>query len=60
MRCVKYLYKYVTKGPDHMEFITRPDNAALQQPINEIKRYQECRYISPPEAAWRTFRFPHV
>ncbi|KAI7743226.1 hypothetical protein M8C21_009806, partial [Ambrosia artemisiifolia] len=26
--------------------------------INEIKRFQDARYISPPEAMWRIFKFP--
>ncbi|XP_076953571.1 uncharacterized protein LOC143627683 [Bidens hawaiensis] len=26
--------------------------------INEIKRFQDARYVSPPEAMWRIFSFP--
>lgn len=49
---MKYLYKYIYKGPDRA-------NAALDNPDreNETKLYLDARYISPPEACHRLFGF---
>ncbi|KAJ9548060.1 LOW QUALITY PROTEIN: hypothetical protein OSB04_020603 [Centaurea solstitialis] len=44
---VKYLFKYVIHvDPDREDVV-----------INEIKRFQDARYVSPPEAIWRIFSF---
>ena len=40
---IKYIHKYISKGPD---------GAA-----DEIHHYQDCHYISPPEAVWDIFQF---
>ena len=59
---VKYLFKYVYKGHDRAMFSlqnvqkTLP-NPAGQQPIDEIQKYIDSRYIAPPEAVWRIFKF---
>lgn len=47
---VKYLFKYIHKQPDsaHMEVSS---DGVLD--ADEIKQYIDCRYISPPEAAFR-------
>ncbi|GAU48565.1 hypothetical protein TSUD_302440 [Trifolium subterraneum] len=29
----------------------------VDEPIDEIKRFYDCRYLSPAEAVWRTFAF---
>ena len=45
----KYLFKYIQKGPDL---------AALEiNDRDEIKRYTEGRYISPPDACHRIYQF---
>jgi len=48
IQAVKYLYKYVYKGPDRA-------NLLLEDPLNidEVKVYLDTRYISAPEATWR-------
>ena len=48
VQAVKYLYKYVYKGPDRA-------NAVIDDPsnIDEVKIYLDARYISAPEATWR-------
>jgi hypothetical protein len=45
---IKYPFKYVHKGPDR---------ALLEYQHDEIRRWIDGRYISPPEAAWRILRF---
>ena len=49
---MKYLYKYIYKGPDRA-------NAVLDDPakVEETKLYLDARYISPPEACHRLFGF---
>ena len=46
---VKYIHKYMHKGPDRatVEFDTGP---------NEIQQYVSGRYIGSMEAAWRIFK----
>lgn len=48
VKSVKYIYKYIFKGNDAAMF-------DLESPINvdEIKNYQDSRYVSAHEAAWR-------
>ncbi|KAK4566259.1 hypothetical protein RGQ29_002484 [Quercus rubra] len=41
-RSIKYLFKYITKGPDY---------------IDEVKTYLNCRYVFAIEACWRIFEF---
>jgi hypothetical protein len=52
---IKYLFKYVNKGPDRANLQIK-DGEQLA-PIDEIKRYYDCRYVSSSEAAWRVYKF---
>jgi len=56
---IKYLFKYVNKGPDKATFIISNNSAESDKSIiiDEIKRYYDCRCLSPCEAAWRIFAF---
>ena len=54
IKSVKYLFKYVYKGHDKQVIHVDEDGPNV---INEIKRYQDARYVSPPEAMWRIFQF---
>jgi len=68
---VKYLYKYVYKGPDRAIAVVErranmpgQDNNAQAvvangewQNRNEIKAYLEGRYVSASKASWRLFYF---
>ncbi|XP_071681539.1 uncharacterized protein [Lolium perenne] len=55
IKAVKYLYKYIYKGHDRTSFnIDQPDNDGN---IDEIKRYVDARWVTPPEAMWRIFGF---
>ena len=63
-RSIKYLFKYVTKGPDwatlileenlHVDASTRMQNMTN---TDEVKGYLNCRYVSAIEACWRIFEF---
>jgi len=56
IKAVKYLYKYIYKGHDRASFsIDQPD---ADGNIDEIKRYVDARWATPPEAMWRIFGFP--
>jgi hypothetical protein len=45
----KYISKYIQKGSDR---------SLLEIDMkNEVKRWRDGRYISPPDAAWRIFHF---
>lgn len=52
-RAIKYLFKYINKGPDRvratLEDIGANDTQRTSQ-IDEIKNYLDCRYISAHEA----------
>ncbi|KAI7729723.1 hypothetical protein M8C21_020928 [Ambrosia artemisiifolia] len=56
IKSVKYLFKYIYKGHDKQVIQIDEDNQHTI--MNEIKRFQDARYISPPEAMWRIFKFP--
>ncbi|XP_072064478.1 uncharacterized protein [Arachis hypogaea] len=62
-RSVKYLFKYINKGPDcATALILDEQNFASTsetriQEHDEIKAYLDCRYISTAEAAWRIYQF---
>ena len=58
---VKYLHKYIHKGGDRAEVeYAAVDEETVPRPaeVDEIKMYQEGRYISSSEAVWRIFKFP--
>ena len=48
-KCVKYLYKYLTKGQDRIVMELDANN--------EVEQYQNARYISASEAYWRIYGF---
>jgi hypothetical protein len=48
---VKYLYKYVYKGPDRVE-------VGVGENVNEISAFVDARYISACESLWRIYGFP--
>lgn len=56
---IKYLFKYVNKGPDRasLQIMRDQGDDNNERPIDEIKQYYNCRYVSPCEATWRIFAF---
>lgn len=60
---VKYLYKYVYKGPDKVNFTIRAagnvcTNSEGAETHDEIKNFLEARYISTMECCWRIYSYP--
>lgn len=54
---VKYIYKYVYKGPDRAEIVIVPAEQEPPNP-NEVQEYQRGRYVSASEASLRILQFP--
>ncbi|CAN1189514.1 ATP-dependent DNA helicase pif1 [Linum perenne] len=48
---IKYLFKYITKGPDRSKVVAEPTSN------DEIAQYLDCRSISCYEAIWRLFEY---
>lgn len=61
IKCIKYLYKYVFKGPDMatIKLTTSSDQGETRQEIeyDEITQYLSARYLCPPEAMWRIYEY---
>ncbi|KAG5539260.1 hypothetical protein RHGRI_019723 [Rhododendron griersonianum] len=55
IKAVKYLYKYIYKGHDKIIFkiIAQRTNEA----VDEITKFQSARWVTPPEAMWRIYKF---
>ncbi|XP_071712046.1 uncharacterized protein [Rutidosis leptorrhynchoides] len=63
-RAIKYLFKYLNKGPDHATIViqenlipTEHSSGTNVLAVDEIKNYLVCRYLSPCEAVWRLFSY---
>ncbi|KAK9074699.1 hypothetical protein SSX86_003017 [Deinandra increscens subsp. villosa] len=56
---IKYLFKYINKGPDRttLALDTTEDGSQTVKNVNEIDAYYDCRYISACEAAWRIYSY---
>jgi hypothetical protein len=71
IKSVKYIHKYVYKGPDRATIETHQDqvqnagaqaligdnNNNAQRPVDEVKKYIDARYVSSSEAVWRIFHY---
>ena len=53
--CIRYVIKYVTKGSDQVMFTVAADG---EEVVDEIATYQQSRYLSSMEAAWRLLSYP--
>jgi hypothetical protein len=55
IKSIQYVLKYVTKGTDQAVF-QRTEHS--REPIDEIALYQNARYVSSTEVAWRILEHP--
>lgn len=55
IKLVKYLYKYIFKGHDLVNFHIIADETPRD--VDEIKEFQQGRWVSAPEALWRIYAF---
>ena len=55
---VKYLYKYIYKGSDKVNFRVRQRLNSIKNINDEFEMYFDALYISPSEACWKIFGFP--
>ncbi|XP_058752651.1 uncharacterized protein LOC131625838 [Vicia villosa] len=57
---IKYLFKYIHKGFDRITATISSSNSTSgsdKEPVDEIKQYLDCRYVSPSEACWRIYSY---
>ncbi|XP_050876133.1 uncharacterized protein LOC127079808 [Lathyrus oleraceus] len=52
IKSIKYLYKYVYKGPDRVAMEVHKGSY-----MDEVQQYVDARWICAPEAIWKIFRF---
>ncbi|KAI5382125.1 hypothetical protein KIW84_UN0148 [Lathyrus oleraceus] len=52
IKSIKYLYKYVYKGPDRVAVEVHKGSY-----MDEVQQYVDARWICAPEALWKIFRF---
>ncbi|CAN1310077.1 hypothetical protein LINPERPRIM_LOCUS27942, partial [Linum perenne] len=62
---IKYLFKYITKGPDRQTVVAEttshlPETCSINNthPVDEIAQYLDFRSISSYEVIWRLFEYP--
>ncbi|KAM3257173.1 hypothetical protein ACQJBY_049478 [Aegilops geniculata] len=54
---IKYLYKYITKGPDNSKTLFQSVRQKGDDEVDEIEEYRECRYICDHSSDWRVYGF---
>ncbi|XP_028086979.1 uncharacterized protein LOC114287735 [Camellia sinensis] len=64
IKLIKYLYKYIHKGPDRATVVIEDNVNRLNingqsryREADEVKQYLDCRYISAIESCWCIFEF---
>ncbi|XP_020243617.1 uncharacterized protein LOC109821873 [Asparagus officinalis] len=55
IKAVKYLYKYIYKGHDRVAVNIEYNEG--EKVVNEIKNFQDARWVSAQEAFWRIYEF---
>ncbi|GJY72869.1 hypothetical protein Tco_0477300 [Tanacetum coccineum] len=63
-KAIKYLFKYLNKGPDRATVVIQENvkggqNGTSEQilEVDEIKNFQNCRFLAPCKAVWRLFSY---
>jgi hypothetical protein len=57
IKAVKYLYKYIYKGPDGASYSVDKSDNSDKVVIDEIKWFRDARCVTPPEAAYQLYGF---
>ena len=57
-KAAKYLYKYVTKGPDRAMVSAEVEGEDQYDNRDEVNDYENCRCYGSMEASYRLFAFP--
>ena len=58
IKAVNYLFKYIYKGYDQASMAVREANKDDSEGnVDEIKRYRDARWLTPPGALWRIYGF---
>ncbi|GJS84949.1 putative diphthine methyl ester synthase [Tanacetum coccineum] len=62
---IKYLFKYINKGPDRVTASIQVGDHGNEAPSNvevvdEIKEFYDCRYLSACESSWRILKYEVV
>ena len=55
-RAIKYLFKYISKGPDRARAVFEASTSSSR--IDEIQNYLDSRYPSAYKRCLRLFKFP--
>ena len=56
---IKYVYKYITKGPDRCLVATKIDDGTQKvENVNEVEEFVDARYLGASEAVLKILRFP--
>ncbi|KAL5647568.1 hypothetical protein ACJX0J_041923, partial [Zea mays] len=56
IKAVKYMFKYIYKGHDRASVVMR-DASKADDDVDEIKKYRDARWVTPPEALCRIYGF---
>jgi hypothetical protein len=57
IKAVKYLYKYIYKGPDGASNSVDKSDNGDKVVIDEIKRFRDARCVTPPEVVYQLYGF---
>ncbi|XP_003739875.1 uncharacterized protein LOC100902110 [Galendromus occidentalis] len=57
LHAIKYLFKYLYKGPDRARLRLHQERVPTDEEHDEINDYWDARYVCAPEAAHRIFGF---
>jgi hypothetical protein len=60
IKAVKYLYKYIYKGPDGASYSVDRSKNGDKVVIDEIKRFRYARCVIPPEAVYQLYGFLYI
>ena len=55
IKAIAYVTKYVNKGCDRILYNKTSEDDEV---VNEVKNYQNSRYVNANEATWKIFKFP--